>query len=367
MSKCRNCGAPGRIGTRCEYCGNIITAPPIEPEIGRNGGKGRKARFSWKEVVPDGYELCKHATIGSDDVPEMYVVRGKRSLLMGVINQRGDFVIKCEFAQIELYLKKKRCLVYNGDELYDDEDIECKYGHQVWKPKSSGYYDIGERRWIVPMQPGKGQVYTQYVAIGANLYDEADGHHVCSLEGYDDDSTPWIREINGKYYASAGERIGLWDCETGQQILSTKYRTTYARRKNRYKYETEYLVTLASPFDHLLYIDEVNTIYGDYRELGLFDLNTRKPICMCKYRDIYSDGGKIYFSFDPFCQGYDDHYFEASYKDGKLDFVGLLDEPSRADYEKKKKGLSPSTNDFPSIGCIIIVIIAVMTFLSYCS
>ena len=101
---CPQCGANGKVGSQCEYCGSTIFAVS-SPDIKSTGIQ------SWTEFQIDGFEILRNQVEGSSDFQEYCVVRGKQSGKQGLIDRTGKFVIRCIYDYVRLYSDYNICSI----------------------------------------------------------------------------------------------------------------------------------------------------------------------------------------------------------------------------------------------------------------
>ncbi len=127
IATCPQCGAQGKAGMFCEYCGTKIPMPVKKAK--NNPPKDTKKAFSWYNVCPQEYEPHPEAVIGNYKDSLFMVVESKNDeYVQGVINRDGIFVVDPEWL-VELFVDNNDCIVrgelYNlltGDRIFPDSD-----------------------------------------------------------------------------------------------------------------------------------------------------------------------------------------------------------------------------------------------------
>ncbi len=119
IATCPQCGAQGKAGMFCEYCGTKI--PMLVKKAKNTPPKDTKKAFSWYNVCPQEYEPDPKAVIGNYKDSLFMVVKSKNDdffeLVRGVINRDGIFVVDPTRSSVRLFVDNNDYIV--GGELYN--------------------------------------------------------------------------------------------------------------------------------------------------------------------------------------------------------------------------------------------------------
>lgn len=95
IATCPQCGAQGKAGKFCEYCGTKIPMPVKSQKAPKK--ENSKSPFSWYNVCPQGYEPDTKSVVGNYKESLFMVVINtnddKYNKRSGIINREGKFVV----------------------------------------------------------------------------------------------------------------------------------------------------------------------------------------------------------------------------------------------------------------------------------
>lgn len=100
---CKQCGAQGEIGKKCDYCGITISVPLPS---------GNHSMIeSWSDYHLDGFTIVDDRVEGNTDFPEFQVIKGDRTGYYGMIDRYGIIRIPCIYDYLKVYLDYDLCSV----------------------------------------------------------------------------------------------------------------------------------------------------------------------------------------------------------------------------------------------------------------
>lgn len=103
LGVCMQCGAKGEIGSKCEYCGSIISAP-------RTQGNHSMIE-TYNEYQLDGFSIVDDKVEGNTDFPEFQVIQGNKTGYYGMVDRYGVVRIPCIYDYIKVYLDNNLCAI----------------------------------------------------------------------------------------------------------------------------------------------------------------------------------------------------------------------------------------------------------------
>lgn len=192
LGYCTQCGAQGEIGTKCEYCGSIVSAP--QPQ-------GNHSMIeSWGDYHLDGFSIVSENVDGDTDFPEFQVIKGDRTGKYGLINRYGTVLIPCIYDYLKVYLDYNLC------------SIAKDFCHAIYNT---------EGQIVVPFEefnPLGLFLISDGLIVGYNTVYDLQGNLKIKLP------TNHRIILLSNLYASTIQKRGLYSLENGETLLSDDYK-----------------------------------------------------------------------------------------------------------------------------------------------
>lgn len=230
---CNQCGAQGKIGTICEYCGATISAP--------TPSGSHSVIESWSDYHLDGFSIVDDRLEGNTDFPEFQVIKGDRTGLYGVVDRFGVVRIPCIYNYLKVYLDYNLCCVGKD------------YRNAVLDVEGKVIIPFGEFNPVGVYMISYGLIY------GYNTIYDLQGNQKVKLP------------VNSRVvllsdlYASTLQKKGLYSLETGEPLLTDDYGVD------------EIIDT------HLVI---VNKVLDGFTRYGIYDCSTRDFALPIEYTSI---------------------------------------------------------------------------------
>lgn len=241
LAVCPQCGAQGKAGRFCEYCGTKIPKPVIENKQEDDDN----IPFSWYNVIPVGYQMSEKHVIG-DSQKSLYMVvkcgetrqyvqtefvrefgnyghteirtRDKEDYKYGIINRQGKFVVDCNKEHIYLHQETnyyyyssygEECILQNlvsGNIVVNDKKYDLYYVHGTTFmgitdriDKKFSLFDMKTNRFI-GLPPELIELNTKYERCFMHVYYKEGKFEFYKYESsgdYDNTKTVWNVKIEG--------------------------------------------------------------------------------------------------------------------------------------------------------------------------
>lgn len=241
LGYCTQCGAQGEIGTKCEYCGSIISVP--QPQ-------GNHSMIeSWGDYHLDGFSIVGENAEGYTDFPEFQVIKGDRTGNYGLIDRYGVVRIPCIYDYLKVYLDYNLCT------------LSKDYRHAVYNTDGQVVIPFGEMNPLGPFLLSDGLI------VGYNTIYDIQGNLKIKLS------------VNNRIillsdlYASTIKKRGVYSIESGEKLLSDDYKVDKIIDK------------------HLVI---VNKVFNGFTRYGIFDCSSKEFVLKTEFSSIQEQGYKHY-------------------------------------------------------------------------
>ncbi|MCQ2237788.1 MAG: WG repeat-containing protein [Bacteroidaceae bacterium] len=240
---CTQCGAQGRIGNKCEYCGSTISAS-------RQLGNYSMIE-SWGDYHFDGFSIVSENVEGNTDFPEFQVIKGDRTGYYGLIDRYGNVRIPCIYDYLMVYLDYNLC------------SIAKDYRHAIFNT---------EGQIVVPFEEANPLglfLILDSLIFGYNTVYDLQGNLKVKLPTNDKII------LLSNLYASTIHSRGLYSLENGEALLSTNYKVE--------KIIGTHLVIVSKVFD-------------GFTRYGIFNCLSKDFVLKMEYSSIQEHGYKDYIA-----------------------------------------------------------------------
>lgn len=241
LGYCTQCGAQGEIGTKCEYCGSIISAPLPQGN--------RSMIESWSDYYFAGFSIVSENVEGENDFPEYQVIKGDRTGKYGLVDRYGIVRIPCVYDYLRVYLDYNLC------------SISKDYRHAIYNTDSQAVVPFGE------ISPFGVFLISDGLIVGYNTIYDLQGNLKAKL------STDSRVILLSNLYASTLNKRGLYCIESGEKLLSDDYKVDKIIDK------------------HLVI---VNKVFNGFTRYGIFDCASKELVLNTEYSSILEQEYKHY-------------------------------------------------------------------------
>lgn len=241
LGYCTQCGAQAKVGTKCEYCGSIISAP--QPQ-------GYHSMIeSWGDYHLDGFSIINENAEGDTDFPEFQVIKGDRTGKYGLIDRYGTVRIPCIYDYLKVYLDYKLCTIAKD------------YCHAIYNTDGQAVVPFGD------INPLGVFIISDGLVVGYDTIYDLQGNLKVKL------STDSRVILLSSLYASTLNKRGLYSIEGGEQLLSDDYKV-------------DKIIDI-----HLVI---VNKVFDGFTRYGIYNCASKEFILNPEFTSIQEQGYRRY-------------------------------------------------------------------------